>query len=857
MAALFAATLLVACGGDSTTEKIVEVAAEHTSVVASVADLPMCTDENEGEQAFVKGETSARICVDGKWFALKESDGSADVDFACSTKELKDRSGIKIICNGDSIGVVQNGEQGETGADGKDGAGCTIADQTDTTVTITCGDKSMVMNLGAGGLSIDTTMLDSEKVAVSLDSLAGYSQKGPFLKGSSVYLYELQDGRTLKQTNGNFTSNIMSDNGRYKFNARNLVSQYAMVVVDGHYRNEVTGENSKTAIKLKALTDMIARKSANVNLLTHLEFERVYYLVTKQKKRVKAAKREAQAEILREFHIDTTGLNGFSSAEDLDVFGSSDADAALLAISILLQGNRTEAELMALLSEISNDMAESGAWAGARADSIKAAMAIWGLNNHGRMKDYRNNVKGWGLGDVPEFEKYLEHFVDESLGLSGCDNTHEGEKLTVNNRFSPFNGKTYVCKNGDYVEVHAEKTHFNPAIQYGEMIDLRDHKVYKTVDIGTQTWMAENLNFADTVAYPALLDNMACLNNKPENCDSLGRLYSFGVATDSAEIYAELGKNCWQDINNYEYCAYKYPVRGLCPEGWHVPNVDEWRLLWVYVGSGESMLSKVEGGTDDFGFSVLNAGYVSGQHFSTAGAPIQFIEIPYYVKKEISTFYSSAAAKLDFDSYYSGSGVSFANVWPGGYLYPVRCVKDKDIEYGSFEDPRDHQIYKTVNIGTKTWLAENMNYRTPSDTSTDSSSYCLYGKIENCDKLGRYYNQEGALLACPSGWHLPDSAEWFDAFKLHGRSQVAMLGKGHYATNSLGLGLLPLQASDMKLNQYVDFDDYMEKTSSIGYVLGDGICASFSTTSDLNYGNIGIGGVGQYCTPAPVRCVKD
>jgi hypothetical protein len=294
----FAMAFFAACGEDTTTEKIVEVAAGGTEVVASVSELPKCTKDNEGERVWVKEESSDRICVDGKWFATKDAGG---ID--CSTKELKDKSGFKVVCNGDSIGVVLNGSDGKDGADGEkgadgkngtdgkdgvgvagkdgkdgekgdDGVGCTIAAQTDSAVTIRCGDKSVVLNLGSSGgvVSVDTTEIDSEKIAISMDSLTGFSQKGPFLKGSTVYLYELTDGRTLKQTNGNFTSNIMSDNGRYKFNARNLVSQYAMVVVDGHYRNEVTGENSKTAIKLKALTDMIARKSANVNLLTHLEF---------------------------------------------------------------------------------------------------------------------------------------------------------------------------------------------------------------------------------------------------------------------------------------------------------------------------------------------------------------------------------------------------------------------------------------------------------------------------------------------------------------------------------------------------------------------------------------------------------
>ena len=350
IAALFVAILFSACGEDSTTEKIVEVATERTAVVADVSELPKCNKDNEGGHAYVKGETSERICVDGKWFALKESEGVSDFDFSCTTKELKDKSGLKIICNGDSIGVVLNGAKGKDGANGKDGAkgdkgddgeqgdtgvGCSVAEQTDSTVIVKCGEKSFDLKFGGNGGAddADTLELDSEKIAISLDTLTGFSQKGPFLKGSTVYLYELSDGRTLKQTNGNFTSEITSNDGRYTFQSRDLVSQYALIVVDGKYQNEVTGKPTTTNIKLQAYTNMLTRKSANVNLLTHLEKNRVFYLVTKKGMTVRAAKKQAQAEIFKQFHIDTTGFK--SESEDLDVFGKTDADAALLAISIL------------------------------------------------------------------------------------------------------------------------------------------------------------------------------------------------------------------------------------------------------------------------------------------------------------------------------------------------------------------------------------------------------------------------------------------------------------------------------------------------------------------------------------------
>ena len=357
-ASLTALALFSACGENTTTEKIVETATAGVEVVESVKDLPKCTKENEGEQAIVKGESSVRICIDKKWFATKESARDTvfmEGDFSCTTQELKDKSGIKIVCNGDSIGVVYNGEKGDSGKDGengKAGTGCAMTGKTDSTVTVACGDSTMVIDLNVG-LPADTLEADSERVAITFDSLTGYTQKGPFLKGSTVYLYELSDGRTLKQTNGNFTSVITRDDGRYKFSARDLVSQYAMVVVDGSYRNEVTGEKSDAPIRLRALTDMRKHTDANINLLTHLEFDRVHYLVTHEKKTVKQAKKQAQKEIFKAFNFDTTGVSG--SSEDLDVFGDSDADAALLAISILLQGDGSANDLSVILTLIAKE----------------------------------------------------------------------------------------------------------------------------------------------------------------------------------------------------------------------------------------------------------------------------------------------------------------------------------------------------------------------------------------------------------------------------------------------------------------------------------------------------------------------
>lgn len=402
------ALLLVSCSDTSVDDGI---NGNNTLVVYStVEDLPPCTIKNEGEQLFVKSEGIIRVCADEKWFATMERGGG------CSTEMLKDSSGLKIVCDGDSVGVVLNGKNGSNGKNG------ILPDSSEN----------------------DDVVLDSEKVATSLEGVSGYSQKGPFINGSKVTVIELESGRTLNQTGNTFESKIQSDDGQFKLNARMMVSQYVELHAEGYYRNEVSGGNSEAPLTLYALTDVRKRDGGivNINLLTHLEYHRVVYLVKNKKMKVAAAKDSAEKEIFGLLNINS---KDFFSSEDLNIAGSSEGDAALLAFSVMFQGNRGVADLTKLLTDVATDIEKDGSWDDV---SAKAKIADWAENADatGRLETIRANVEDWGLSSmVPNFEKYIRSFWTKEYGLPTCDKDNVDKVVAAGAERLAESKNRFVC----------------------------------------------------------------------------------------------------------------------------------------------------------------------------------------------------------------------------------------------------------------------------------------------------------------------------------------------------------------------------------------------------------------------------
>ena len=764
-----AAAFFAACGDTVENTAVNQTGME---VVASAEELPECTDETAGDQAYVKGESAARICVDGEWLA---SVGGKDTvlvaggrdtvvvagdtvylgggDFSCTTEELADKSGLKIVCNGDSIGVVLNGakgDKGETGNKGEEGSGCTIS-QDNASVTVTCGDSTTTIKLITEKPAAVTSVTDSSDAAVSLDSLAGYSQKGPFLKGSSVYLYELDNGKSLKQTNGNFTSYITNDDGYYKFTSRN-VNPYALIIVDGNYRNEVTGKVSNQTIRLKALSDVRKHhKGANVNILTHLEYERVYFLVTKKGLDFDDAKQTAQEEIFRAFDMI---VESNKDAETLNIFGKTDADAALLALSILLQGDRSEAEMMAVLTEISNDLAQDGTWN----DSLmKTKVADWALlvESENKLEKFRENVKKWRFGDdtvVPDFEKFVRNYVNIESMLGACAEGNVGEFAHVPNPSSKYFAE-------DYSSIDASKNSLVRVICDSE---------------GGYHWRFATALERDTKGWEAKEDGTL---QKGQIDTSLVYVYDAGWR-HGTELDLLIGSGCTEARKGVLVLG-EDNVSYICAD---VPKMTYentiWTVGWRVATGAERDFAYLESEKNENG--TLLTGPVTGN----------------VVVWDAGAFRAANEEEIEFGrgcvSYILGESDTLG-------LHSSYTCRTNGWSFDSVNvitDPRDKHVYKTIKIGSLYWMAQNLNYTydiVQSDVFSGMERHNVLSKChkgtsnkDSCALFGQFYpwsaamdsaalfsddgrlcgNERSCMPAkrvrgvCPVGWRLPERVDW-------------------------------------------------------------------------------------------------
>ena len=241
--------------------------------------------------------------------------------------------------------------------------------------------------------------------------------------------------------------------------------------------------------------------------------------------------------------------------------------------------------------------------------------------------------------------------------------------------------------------------HHNPAITLdgnwcakagncGEFSDSRDGRTYKWTKIGTQTWMAENLNFGNRIhemekqgdASPNRADKF-CYENSDVSCEQYGGLYVWHTAM---AFTADCDKKWAGDEGP---CLIGQPHRGICPEGWHLADSDDWAELRSfldenlddYYRSGVA-LKAVSGweavdwnedaaGQDYFGWSGLPGGkWLYGNGFGFLG--------------QIGFFWTAAQYDIDYELAhhylleYDDEALNRGQDEKGTAAMSVRCVRE-------------------------------------------------------------------------------------------------------------------------------------------------------------------------------------
>lgn len=326
-------------------------------------------------------------------------------------------------------------------------------------------------------------------------------------------------------------------------------------------------------------------------------------------------------------------------------------------------------------------------------------------------------------------------------------------------------------------------------------VDPRDGQVYRTILLGNQLWFGQNLNYEAPDSW--------CYNDYPPNCDKYGRLYTHASAHKS------------------------------CPEGWHLPNRDEFYDALYYVlikldawNKDGHLISPDYASTygwkdgipsgDYYGVAFLPGGYRT--HY---GSYDLIGKHAYFVVSGASIGDAALYASYDYSGVWEDKRVSF-----GGSSRPearsVRCVYDQKVynpndvhagprvvekwsdppelkpyegPWGEYEDPRDGHVYKTVDIDGQLWMAQNINYAT-------ENSFCYEGDELNCDSLGRLYGLSAIDSVCPAGWKIPSKADWktllYSAAKVSGGEvklgyvlKSITAWEKHEGIDALGFNMLP------------------------------------------------------------------
>jgi uncharacterized protein (TIGR02145 family) len=333
----------------------------------------------------------------------------------------------------------------------------------------------------------------------------------------------------------------------------------------------------------------------------------------------------------------------------------------------------------------------------------------------------------------------------------------------------------------------------------GTLTDARDGQEYSWVKIGSNKWMAENLNFESA--------GSRCLFDEPAKCQEYGRLYSWeGQNSLCPENWHTATRQNWIDLGNYIASQHGQPQGEW---NWNIAEQLKARQGWTYEHQ-----DNLGNGTDDYGFQALPGGfgypfdeelenalwwtatasdsldayimrlsfdsekldsYTKRKDFLLSVRCVENTSAPGLSSSEepsssSSSLPPSSSSMEPSSSSQPSSSSEIANSDTLNTPPPSAYCTDYPDQCGSFIDPRDDRRYAWVQYGEQKWMAENLKF-TPSQSTGHK---CKNDLESNCDFFGRMYRwalaadsaeptdnaPSGIQGLCPAGWHLPSDPEW-------------------------------------------------------------------------------------------------
>lgn len=492
--------LLTACGDNVTDNDPVA-----TQAYEGQEDFPECDKDYEGMFATIKSKQELYICTAEKWVNLTTGQAVSDQDGSdktgCTSKELANKSGVQVICNGDTVATLSYGKTGAKGSDGDTGdtgdKGTKGSDGSSFSGTTPTWDPDRCKLKNAG---LDYMIYDCgdstyvERLSNTISSTAPWMAINPSTATSA--------GVPTTSFNG-YAISIVYNN-----------LEGATGVLEGGDLGDITGDNLKD-------NDYVIAGTAKVSVTTAQTVSADEY----------------RPFVGAKFTYGATGINisakggvclTYSSEKDMNLLIQGETGFVRATLPATKDGDELKDTVVDLIWTSFTPVAKEVDW---EKVLLKAKFA------------YVEAAGGEAVGE------YINNFSVSQFGDYGkCD------------------GATYK----------SWLRHLNSVIGAEGTITDSDGEEYKTIIIGEQQWLAENLrkNVGGTsTPTPCYVSSDDAANG----CPQYGRKYTWEEALGSAATT--------YGCSNTTLCTSTLPegVRGICPEGWHLPSYDDWKTLFNVV----------------------------------------------------------------------------------------------------------------------------------------------------------------------------------------------------------------------------------------------------------------------------------